>query len=119
MATNNFSTAFCILMTEMCISLSFPNLASKFYLLLITTASRVSNQIQREFYSNDAIASQELFLYSTCFAKLTNLLKQFTPFPCEAGRPAVTSRGQEGKAGGCYHFASIVIHNLQAFLQES
>jgi hypothetical protein len=37
-----------------------------------------TNQIQREFLFNDAIASQELVSYSRLFAKLTNLLKLFS-----------------------------------------
>jgi hypothetical protein len=51
-------TAFCVLMTKICIFLFFSNLASKLHPLLITnTASKTekSNRIQREFDSNGAI----------------------------------------------------------------
>jgi hypothetical protein len=68
---------FCVLMTEICISLFFHFSASKMPRLLITANASKTNRIQREFDSNVRIATQELVSYSTLFAKLTNLFKQF------------------------------------------
>jgi hypothetical protein len=47
---------------------------------LMQQLSKIPNQFQREFDSNGAIATQELFSYLTLFAKLTNLLKRSEAF---------------------------------------
>jgi hypothetical protein len=102
-------TAFQRKIANLWFSLSFSVVASKSHFLLITTAIRISNQFQREFLVNDAIASQEFSSASKHPLQKTNLLKRKykIPFHCEAGRPAVTSRGQEGRLrdGGCCHLA--------------
>jgi hypothetical protein len=68
--------AFRTLIAKICILLFFRILASKLEQLLITDNATKTNRIQMEFYSNGAIASQELASYSKLFAKLTNLFKQ-------------------------------------------
>jgi hypothetical protein len=80
--------AFCVLMANSCVFLFFLNLASKSRALLITDYTTDTNQFQREFDSNVAIATQELFSYSRFFAKLTNLLKRsLFPNKKAAGSP--------------------------------
>jgi hypothetical protein len=67
--------AFCVFIADLCIFLFFLASASKFRQLLIRTICYFTNQLQREFHSNVAIATQKLFSYSALFAKLTNLFK--------------------------------------------
>jgi hypothetical protein len=123
MTTNNFSPPFRHLIAEIWFSLSFSAIASKFSQLLITTAIRISNQFQREFLVNDAIASQEFSSASKHPLQKTNLLKRKykIPFHCEAGRPAVTSRGQEGRVrdGGCCHLALFASWRSLYFLKST
>jgi hypothetical protein len=128
MTTSDFSAYFHRFMAKICISLFFLVSASKPYPLLITDNSAHTNQIQRDFLFNNGIQSyspipasshlrQKNKPFQTNFdsnvairtidyepsAPKTNLFKLFTPFPCEAGRPAVTLRGQEERVGdgGC------------------
>jgi hypothetical protein len=88
-AADTFSTNFqqifaacCVLLTKICILLFFRKSASKSLQLLITTIHHFTNQFQREFDSNVAIRTQELFSYSRLFAKLTNLFKPFLCVLC-------------------------------------
>jgi hypothetical protein len=126
--------AFCVFVTEICILLFFLVSNLKLAQLLITTTSHFSNQIQREFLFNNCIQSyspvpasshlcQKNKPFQTNFdsnvairtfdyepsAPKTNLFKLFTPFPCEAGRPAVTSRGQEERVGDACFISSILL----------
>jgi hypothetical protein len=114
------STAFCDFIAKIWFFLFFLAAASKSYQLLIVTNGKSSenpNHIQREFLFNNGIHSQNTLAASKLLPEKTNLYKRgvlslraadcFAPFPCEAWRPAVTSRGQEGKGWGwgCCHFA--------------
>jgi hypothetical protein len=76
MKTNDFSTAFCVFMTEICIFLFYFVSASKLSSLLIKANAAKTNRNQREIDSNGAIATSDFISYSTMFAKLTNLFKQ-------------------------------------------
>jgi hypothetical protein len=66
---------FCQFIAKIWFSLFFVAPASKFNQILITTNRRVSNQIQREFLFNNAIASQNFFSYSARLTISSNLLK--------------------------------------------
>jgi uncharacterized protein VirK/YbjX len=70
--------AFLLLIAKTCIFLFFSVSASKFVSLLITTEALSTNRIQREFYSNNAIASQEFSPASK------HPLKNDKPFQTEA-----------------------------------
>jgi hypothetical protein len=81
---------FSALMAKICISLFFRISASKSRLLLImnnASDSKKSNQIQREFDSNVAIATFETVLASSHPPQKTNLRKLFcsaSPFLCSS-----------------------------------
>jgi hypothetical protein len=73
---SSYSTDFRDFMAKTCILLFFSVLASKLRSLLITAYVANTNQIQREFHSNVAIATQEFSPASKQSHKKTNLFKQ-------------------------------------------
>ena len=77
MITSQYPTDFHYFMAKTCILLFFLVSASKSRLLLITTTCTISNEIQREFLFNVAIATRDAFLASSHSRQNTNLLKLF------------------------------------------
>jgi hypothetical protein len=66
-------------MTKICIFLFFRILNSKSHQLLITTESKFTNRIQREFDSNVRIATFQISPASSHPHQTTNLLKRSSP----------------------------------------
>jgi hypothetical protein len=93
---------FCVLLAEICIFLFFHISASKFQKLLITANAANTNQIQREFDSNVAIATFEFSLASKHLRQKTNLLKPFSAplllLPLRSGATCCHFARSRGKA---------------------
>jgi hypothetical protein len=113
---------FCALMAKICISLFFRISASKPRLLLIinnASEGKKSNQIQRKFDSNVAIATFETVLASSHPRQKTNLFKPSLVVklpPCEAGRAGVgiTLPKQTESKG---NFCLITVYNHKTLFQ--
>jgi hypothetical protein len=86
--------AYCVLMTDSCVSLFFRISYSELTKLLITNTafiSKKSNRIQTNFDSNVAIRTFEFSLASKPSRKKTNLFEQLALLPSNAKRGGVQS----------------------------